>query len=259
MTTAGAMQRPEKVADRAGSLVTERVRAVIETATARAERVRRDAADEARRLDSRRFEAASRIVSQVDDLEGVLGRMRQQMQAEQAVEGSFDEVPLIEEGAATAPSAAAAVEVEEAPPEVEETAAVADKPEVVDEPPDGGAPAEVEDAREPAADTGQATTETTGHAGPAPAEDSESGDRAARSPFSFLRRRESHEEAGPAPSRADEIRPDQDEQHMHSCAVCGRVFAGDENELRYSGWVASASGEVTCSDCRTAGWLRPSG
>jgi len=47
------MLRHEKVADRAGTLVTERVRGLIEAAEARAERTRRDADEEARRHPAR--------------------------------------------------------------------------------------------------------------------------------------------------------------------------------------------------------------
>ncbi len=294
MITSQAMQRREQVADRAGSLVTERVRALIETAQARAERVRRDAADEARRLDGRRMQAASRIVSQIEDLEGALGRLRQQMQAEHAVEGSYvDEGRLIEvvqdrgssrRGRETAsPSAppAATSEVEgptaevdepeaevQEPSDVEEPAAYAEEPptevgEHADEvePDDQEAAADVsdepviEESEVPSAETKVAQQFKSAPAG----ERSEHEQDTQRARFSFRRKRESREAPAGATPGAGEPEPEQRTQEAYGCAVCGRGFAGNEDELKSLGWVVAASGEVTCADCHSAGWLRPSG
>jgi len=288
------MQRREQVADRAGSLVTERVRGLIETAQARAERVRRDAAGEAQRLDGRRMQAASRIVLQIEDLEGALGRLRQQMQAEHAVEGSYvDEGRLIESvqdrgssrrGRETAsPSAppAATSEVEgptadvdepeaevQEPSDVEEPAAYAEEPatevgEHADEvePDDQEAAADVSD--EPVIEEGEvpsAETKVAQGFKSAPAgERSEHEQDTQRARFSFLRKRESREAPAGATPGAGEPEPEQQTQEAYGCAVCGRGFAGNEDELKSLGWVVAASGEVTCADCHSAGWLRPSG
>lgn len=270
MVTSRAMQRREKVADRAGTLVTERVRAVIETAQARAERVRRDAADETHRLDSRRMQAASRIVSQIEDLESTLGRLRQKMQAEHAAAGSYvDEDRLIgaaqdgeddesseESLPATATFTTVTAKVEE--PTAEKAAEeAADEEQPAEELADEEQPV---DAEEPAPATTEATarTKTTERTRPAGvAGDSEAEDDTQRSRFSFLRRRESQEASGETSTPAEEA--EQDQEHTHACAVCDRGFAGDEDELKSLGWVVSASGEVTCADCHSAGWLRPSG
>ena len=52
---------------------------------------------------------------------------------------------------------------------------------------------------------------------------------------------------------------EEDSATTYSCTVCGRGFAGDEAELKSLGWVIADSGEVTCADCHSAGWLKPSG
>jgi len=294
------MQRREKVADRAGSLVSERVRGVIETAQARAARVRRDAADEAHRLDKGRMQAASRIVSQVEELQDALGRLRQQMQAEHTVEGSIvDEGRLIDavadegdeepdDAAVSATSNTTAAQVQEAEVEQPEAVEVQEtEVEVVEEPEADGdpvaevedataedelpepddpfesdEPAEVEDAEEPTPDTAttKATATTKVAEQPEPAGDGGDADQdkdATRSRFSFRRRGETQVPDAPAAAAEEEPAPDQKEDHTHACAVCSRGFAGNADELRSLGWVTSASGEVTCADCHSAGWLRP--
>lgn len=416
MITSRAMQRHEKVADRAGSLVTERVRALIETAQARADRVQRNAADEAHRLDSQRMQSASRIASQIGQLEGTLGRLRQQMQSDHAVEGSYvDEGRLIdavqerEVDAPAGPTASTATsgsvtdaveeplivaetpaavgeppgegedpsaqEVEELAAEVQELAdevkslkaeveertaeadalsstrqeasaesgeagAAADDPGFAGEealteaeppveeapveahdvvPPveeasgeagdlgatDAEAPMEADDAgpaleegwmaandpgpgledasikpdpepetaefepqldRDPAPEVAEPagmeedpTPQETGADAPgaepaAPGEGAAAPGDAQRSPFSFLRRGETRAGSG---GDVPDPPPEQATQEAYACAVCGRGFAGNEEELRSLGWVVSESGGVTCSDCHSAGWLRP--
>ena len=335
------MQRHEKVAERAGSLVTERVRALLETAEARAERVRREAADEVHRLDSRRMDAASRIVSQIGELEGTLGRLRQQMQGEHVVEGSYvDEGRLIEAvqerevdapaapTASTGPSATVPDAVEEppaveeapspgeeqdpSPEEVEELAAEVQelaaevkelKAEVQErtaeveglraEPEEPAVDSDAETAEaavepepepehapepEPPAQDPEPSQETRQSEAPTPVQDeppSQEGDTeelAATSPaateeatddaqgsrFSFRRRRGAPEETGPAGGLgAHEPVTDQATQEAYACGVCGRGFAGNEDELKSLGWVMSESGAITCADCHSAGWLPP--
>jgi hypothetical protein len=219
------MQRHEKVADRAGSLVTERVRSLIEAANVRAERTRRDAAGAAQRLDTQRIEAASRIVSQVEELEGVLERLRGEMRSGSA-EGSYVEEPRMIE---------AAKEIEEAPP--------AD--EVVVE------PAEEDEASPPAVEEEPETEDEV----PEPSDQQPTR-------FSFLRRRGQQDEEGSEGSVQDAPQAsatEEDSATTYSCTVCGRGFAGDEAELKSLGWVIADSGEVTCADCHSAGWLKPSG
>lgn len=169
----------EKVAERAGSLVTERVRELIGSAHARAERVCRDADEGARHLDGRRAEAASRIVAQVETFEGELRRLRQAMESENAVEGSY----VVDEGRL-----------------IEATADQEDD-QRTDLPP-------------------EQTTE-----GSADEEDSNA--------------------------------PESDgETQTRACTVCGRELAGTDDDMQALGWTVSASGEVTCADCHSAGWLQ---
>lgn len=311
MLTSRAMQRHEKVADRAGSLVTERVRALIETAQARADRVQRNAADEAHRLDSQRMQSASRIASQIGELEGTLGRLRQQMQIDHAVEGSYvDEGRLIdavqerEVDAPAGPTAATATfaTVTDAvgePPIVAET-----PPQVVESPGEGEDPsaqeveelaaevqeladevkslkAEVEERTAEAGDLSSALEEASAQsdvAGPAP----EEGWMAANDPGPALEEASIKADAGPEAAQPDTAGPDphpepaepagiqedstphvpdplpeQATQEAYGCGVCGRGFAGNEDELKSLGWVVSASGDVTCADCHSAGWHRP--
>ena len=404
--TSRAMQRHQQVAERAGALVTERVRALLETAEARAERIRREAADEAHRLDTRRIQAASRLASQIEGLEDTLGRLRQQMRGEHVVDGSYvEEGRLIEavperEGAGPAPpptatpppeAAAAAepphdvedppaeeveelatevkdlasevkdlastvkermveveerrveveqrmAEVEERRAEVEERSAEVEEPTAgaveeptagevedpaaaeveeptageVEEPPtdevEDPAADEVEDpaadeveelaheveelppdeVREPTPDEVEelaaelqglkdevkdlspdekarlAELDVHGEADePAPEEtSSEEAFQPEADPepsrFSFLRRRESPEGAESTATGPEESLRDQATQEAYACGVCGRGFAGNEEELRSLGWVLSESGQVTCADCHSAGWLPPS-
>src|SRR3954447_741481 len=117
------MQRHEKVADRAGALVTQRVRGLIEAAEGRAQVTRRNAHEEASRLDDHRSQAASRMVSRIDELGAAVGRLRQQMQSEHAEGGSYvDEAPQIaaaDEEVESAPAAAEPADTAPAPPEAE--------------------------------------------------------------------------------------------------------------------------------------------
>ena len=186
------MQRHEKVADRAGALVTQRVRGLIEAAEGRAQVTRRNADEEASRLDDQRIQAASRIVSQIDELEGALGRLRQQMQSEHAEGGSYvDEARQIEAADEEAESAPAAAEpADTGPPEAE----------VVH-----GAESETEES-----------------------ENEDEGSQGTR--FSFLRRKERQEEtSNGSPEGAQESTAEEEEpENSYSCAVCGRGVVGAE-------------------------------
>ncbi len=249
------MLRHEKVAERAGSLVTERVRGLMEGAQGRAETIRRDAADEAHRLDSQRIQAASRIVAEIEGLEVALGRLRRQMQSGHAVGGSFvDEERLIEaapESEAEPQVALAETVVEEAPSAATTVAAEVQDPVAE---PESAAPGEEKDGakKEPESESEQKLDDVSG---PGPSQASQAGDPQATR-FTFLRRRERVEESSEdvqekSPEAAGQEQP-------HACAVCGRGFAGDGEDLRSLGWVISDSGDVTCADCHNAGWLRPS-
>ncbi len=67
------------------------------------------------------------------------------------------------------------------------------------------------------------------------------------------------QETASAATSAEETLPDQATQEAYACGVCGRGFAGNEDELKSLGWVSTDAGEVTCADCHSAGWHRPSG
>jgi len=248
------MLRHEKVAERAGSLVTERVRGLIEGAQGRAETIRRDAADEAHRLDSQRIQAASRIVAEIEGLEVALGRLRRQMQSGHAVGGSFvDEERLIEaapEREAEPQVALAETVVEEAPSAATTVAAEVQDPVAE---PESAAPGEEKDGakKEPESESEQKLDDVSG---PGRSQASQGDPQATR--FSFLRRRERVEE--PSEDVQEESPEAAGQEQTHACAVCGRGFAGDGEDLRSLGWVISDSGDVTCADCHNAGWLRPS-
>jgi hypothetical protein len=79
--------------------------------------------------------------------------------------------------------------------------------------------------------------------------------------FSFLRRRGQRAEEG-ADSKAEDApqarATEEDGRTTYSCVVCERGFQGDEAELKSLGWMIGDSDEVTCADCHSAGWLKPS-
>lgn len=268
------MLRHETSADRAGALVAERVRGLIEAAQGRADRVRRDAEDEAQGLDRRRMKAASRIVAEVEKLEAGLERVRREMRSEHTVEGSFVEEERQIEGRrtrarGTAPTRrtdVSAPEAEAARAEAEEPApldaAEAEEPAPLDVVEDDAGPEHVEDSV-PDADV-------DAEAEPSPEEDD-----AQRTRFSFRRRRDRADEpSGPSaedPEPADHASGPQpfgppaaattssQQVETHVCDVCGRGLAGGEDDLKSLGWVISPSGEIACADCHGAGWLGPSG
>jgi cell division septum initiation protein DivIVA len=60
-------------ADRAGAMVTEQVRSIIEAAESRAEEIRRNAERDAEQMRNEAVEAAHRILDRLDAIEGPLG------------------------------------------------------------------------------------------------------------------------------------------------------------------------------------------
>ena len=72
MTNRDLVQTVE-AADRAGAIVTEQVRSIIEAAEASAEETRRSAQDDAASVRQQATAAAHRVLERIDALEGSLG------------------------------------------------------------------------------------------------------------------------------------------------------------------------------------------
>jgi hypothetical protein len=62
-------------ADRAGAMVTEQVRSIIEAAEHNAEEIRRNAERDAEQMRKEAVEAAHRILDRLDAIEGPLGEL----------------------------------------------------------------------------------------------------------------------------------------------------------------------------------------
>jgi cell division septum initiation protein DivIVA len=62
-----------EAADRAGAIVTEQVRSIIDSAESRAEEIRREAQREAQATRQQASEAANRVLERIDAIEGPLG------------------------------------------------------------------------------------------------------------------------------------------------------------------------------------------
>ena len=67
------LTRAIEAADRAGSIVTEHVRSIIDAAQQRAAEMDRTAQQEAESIRTEAYEAAQRVLERIDSLEGQLG------------------------------------------------------------------------------------------------------------------------------------------------------------------------------------------
>ena len=79
MNTQGAHQdelsRAVEAADRAGSIVTDHVRSIIDAAQVRAAEIERNAHEEAEAIRTQAYEAASRVLERIDSMEDRLGTL----------------------------------------------------------------------------------------------------------------------------------------------------------------------------------------
>ena len=71
-----------EAAERAGSVVSEQIRSIMEAAQAKADEIERNAEDEANRQRQDAAEAASRLLGQIDEMEGHLSGLVQSLRRE---------------------------------------------------------------------------------------------------------------------------------------------------------------------------------
>lgn len=69
------LSRAVEAADRAGAIVTDHVRSIIDAAQARADEIERSARDEADELRSQAEKSARRVLERIDAVEGHLGKL----------------------------------------------------------------------------------------------------------------------------------------------------------------------------------------
>ena len=67
------LSRAVEAAERAGSIVSEHVRSIIDAAQTRAAEIERNAQQEAQEIRTEAYEAASRVLQRIDSLEDRLG------------------------------------------------------------------------------------------------------------------------------------------------------------------------------------------
>ena len=71
-----------EAAERAGSVVSEQIRSIMEAAQAKADEIERNAADEAARMRQEAAAASSRLLEQIDEMEGHLSNLVQSLRRE---------------------------------------------------------------------------------------------------------------------------------------------------------------------------------
>jgi len=69
------LSRAVEAADRAGSIVTDHVRSIIDAAQARAGEIERNAQEEAEAIRTQAYEAAIRVLERIDSMEARLGAL----------------------------------------------------------------------------------------------------------------------------------------------------------------------------------------
>ena len=85
------LTRAIEAADRAGSIVTEHVRSIIDAAQQRAAEMDRTAQQEAESIRTEAYEAAQRVLERIDSLEGQLGGLVSGLREEAGnLSGSLD-------------------------------------------------------------------------------------------------------------------------------------------------------------------------
>ena len=69
------LARAVEASERAGSIVSDHVRAIIDAAQMRAGEIERNAQQEAQEIRSEAYEAANRVLERIDSIEGRLGNL----------------------------------------------------------------------------------------------------------------------------------------------------------------------------------------
>lgn len=81
-----------EAAERAGSIVTDHVRSIIDAAQTRAQEIERNAQQEAQQIRTEAYEAANRVLERVDALEGRLGGLVSGLRQEaSSLSGNLDQ------------------------------------------------------------------------------------------------------------------------------------------------------------------------
>ena len=87
----GDLARAVEAAERAGSIVTDHVRSIIDAANTRAAEIERTAVQEAEEIRTEAYESAGRVLERVDSLEDRLGRLVNELRSEvSSLSGSLD-------------------------------------------------------------------------------------------------------------------------------------------------------------------------
>lgn len=85
------LSRAVEAADRAGSIVTDHVRSIIDAAQTRAAEIERNAQREADEIRTAAYEAATRVLERIDSLESRLGGVISQLRSDAAsLSGDLD-------------------------------------------------------------------------------------------------------------------------------------------------------------------------
>lgn len=85
------LSRAVEAADRAGSIVTEHVRSIIDAAQTRAAEIERNAQQDADAIRTEAYEAAERVLERIDSLEGRLGGLVSGLRSEaSSLSGNLD-------------------------------------------------------------------------------------------------------------------------------------------------------------------------
>ena len=86
------LTRAVEAADRAGSIVTDHVRSIIDAAQTRAAEIERNAQREADEIRTEAYEAATRVLERIDSLESRLGGVISELRSDAAgLSGDLDQ------------------------------------------------------------------------------------------------------------------------------------------------------------------------
>lgn len=86
------LSRAVEAADRAGSIVTDHVRSIIDAAQTRAAEIERNAQREADEIRTEAYEAATRVLERIDSLESRLGGVISELRSDAAgLSGDLDQ------------------------------------------------------------------------------------------------------------------------------------------------------------------------
>lgn len=273
-----------QAADRAGAIVSEQIRAMLEAAERRAEEIRSSAEKDARELRQGAAREAGTLFEKLEALEAPLDALVSSLRGElDSLSTEFrrhwpdDEVITRDGGNGADPAGQTQASPEQEAFTGEPEPAAEEEPEVGETPEEPEAEVEEPVAEEPVADEPQAEAE--------PVDEPEAED--AEEPEAVEEHVHEHEHdtqvtqasdavVPPAPEAAQPYQPEPTSKKgplgwlkrrksalfittPGQCAVCYRSYAaGSEEALAESGW--KVSGELgLCPDCQNDGWQLPEG